>query len=170
MKTLFLIAVLSITALSFGGAKPADYSGNWTLDMKQSKNLPKYYERIQSHKLNITQDEKLLNVRVEIGREQNEPEKIDLAYNLDGSETKTEMKIRTQDGLLSVPTTLKAVVKDEGKLEIIITREVPMPDKTFKGITVEDWELSVDGKTLTIHKTDTAPWGTMESEMVFVRA
>lgn len=169
MKTLFLITALSIAAFSFGGAKPANYSGAWTLDMKQSKNLPKYYERIQSHKLNITQDEKRLNVGVEIGREQHEPEKIDLIYNLDGSETKTEMKLRTQDGLVSVPTTLKAVVKDDGKIEITITREVPMPDKTFKGVTVEDWELSADGKTLTIHKTDNAPWGKMESEMIFLR-
>jgi hypothetical protein len=72
--------------------------------------------------------------------------------------------------MVNVPTTLKMITKEDGGVEITISRDVPMPDKTFKGVTVENWELSRDGKTLTIHKTDTAPWGTMESEMVFVKS
>ena len=49
------------------------------------------------------------------------------------------------------------------------TIEITMPDKTFKEITVEDWELSNDGKTLIIHRTDDTSRGKMQFDMVFVK-
>lgn len=170
MKLLLIAVILSITALASGVTKPANYSGTWTLDKSQSKNLPRYYERIQSHKLFITQDEQHLKVAVEISLGQNEPDKMNFNYNLDGTETKTETSIRGPGGLMSVPTLLKAVVKDEGRLSITITRDISMPDRTFKAVTTEDWQLSADGKSLTIHKVDDTPRGKMESDMVFVKS
>lgn len=169
MKTLLLAVALSISALASGVTKPADYAGTWTLDKNQSKNLPRYYERIQSHKLIITQDERHLNIAVEIGLGQNEPDKMSFNYNLDGSETKTETSIRGPGGLLSVPTVLKAIVKESGGLAITITRDITMPDRRFKAVTTEDWQLSADGKTLTIHKADDTARGKMESDMIFLK-
>src|SRR5919205_905387 len=104
-----LAAVLSVTAF----AKPANYAGVWMLDLKQSKDLPPFYANVQSHKLSIKQDEKTLDVGVDIseaGREQ--PLHFDFAYSLDGTETKTETQVRTPGGLRSVPTTLKAVAAE----------------------------------------------------------
>lgn len=169
MKNLSLAIVLLITSFAFGAAKPADYAGNWSLDMKQSKNLPPYYSNVKSHKLFIEQDEKRLKIAVEVDAERGEPDRINLTYNLDGSEVKTETGIRTQNGLIQVPTTLKAAAGEDGKLQITITREIPLPDKIFKGVTVEDWELSSDGKTLTIPRTDDTPRGKMQADMVFVK-
>ena len=170
MKTLFLAAALAITSLAFGGwTKTANYAGTWTLDMKQSKDLPRYYDRVKSHKLIVTQDEKHLNVAVEVDIGQPEPDKFNFLYNLDGDESKTETMIRTPDGPKAVPTTLQAAVAEDGKLRITIRREIQMPDRTLKGVTTEDWELSADAKTLTIHRTDDTPRGKMQSEMIFVK-
>lgn len=169
MKKLLLAIVLLATSFVFAATNPANYGGAWSLDLKQSKNLPKFYENVKSHKIVITQDEKLLNVAVEIQLGQNEPDKLNFAYQLDGTETKTEAKIRTQNGPMTVPATLKAVVKDDGKLQITISREIPLGDTTFKGITVEDWQLSPDGKTLNIHREDDTPRGKMQADLVFVK-
>lgn len=170
MKTIVLVIAMLMASFAFGAAKPANYAGSWTLAMKQSKNLPKYYAEVKSHQLNIRQDDKHLDVAVEIGHPQGEPDKINFMYNLDGSETKTETKIRTQNGLVSVPTILKATVGDNGTLHITIAREIPMGDQTFKGVSVEDWVLSADQKTLTIHRADETPRGKMEADMIFLKS
>lgn len=171
MKTLFLAAALAAVSLAFGGgAKPAaNYAGAWTLDKQQSKGLPPYYDRVKSHRLVVTQDEQHLNVAVEVDTGQPEPDRLNFVYNLDGTETKTETMIRTPEGRVNVPTTLKATVGEAGKIQITITRDLQMPGKVFKGVTVEDWELSADGKTLTIHRADDTPRGKMQADMVFLR-
>jgi hypothetical protein len=169
MKKLFLVIALIFACFTFAQAKPANYAGNWTLDTAKSKNLPKYYERIKSHKLSITQDEKQLKVAVTVDLGGSEPDKLSFVYNLDGSETKTQTQIRTQDGPMQVPTTLSAKVGADGKIHIIIAREIQLPDGPFKGTTIEDWELSADGKTLTIHRADDTPRGKTESDMIFVK-
>src|SRR5215213_8284092 len=104
-------AFLLAASLAFGVAgKPADYTGAWTLDMKQSQNLPPFYSNVQGHKLNITQDEKHLRVAVEISDGGAEPFKANFDYNLDGTETQAETQMRTPNGTRNIPTTLKAEV------------------------------------------------------------
>ncbi len=172
LKNLLLCAALLAAANLLGAAaKPADYTGAWTLDMKQSKNLPPFYQNVQSHKLNVTQDEKHLRVAVEIGDGGAEPFKANFDYNLDGTETKTETPMRTPNGTRAVPTTLKAEAVEGGGLHITITRERPTRDGgTVKLATTEDWKLSSDGKTLNIHRADETPRGEkMESDLVFVK-
>ncbi len=172
LKNLLIGAFLLAAAGAFGlSAKPADYSGAWSLDMKQSKNLPPFYSNVQSHKLDIKQDEKHLRVAVEISDGGAEPFRANFDYNLDGTETKTETRMRTPDGTRNIPTTLKAEVTEGGGLHITITRERPTRDgSTMKLPTVEDWHLSADGKTLNIRRSDETPRGErVESEMVFVR-
>jgi hypothetical protein len=172
LKNVIIAAALLAASLAFGPAgKPADYSGAWSLDMKQSKNLPPFYSNVQSHKLNVTQDEKHLRVAVEIGDGGAEPFKTSFDYNLDGAETKTETQMRTPNGTRSIPTTLKAEVVEGGGLHITITRERPGRDGgTMKLATVEDWRLGADGKTLNIHRTDETPRGDKnEADMVFVK-
>ena len=171
LKNLVLGAALLAASLAALSVRPADYSGAWTLDMKQSKNLPPFYSNVQSHKLNIRQDDKHLRVAVEIGDGSAEPFKADFDYSLDGAETKTETQMRTPAGPRNIPTTLKAEVAEGGGLHITITRERPTRDgAVLKLATVEDWRLSPDGKTLNIRRSDETPRGEkMESEMVFVR-
>jgi hypothetical protein len=171
-RLLFAAALVAVTFANVLAVKPANYSGAWALDMKQSKNLPAYYSHIKGHKLSVTQDDKQLRVAVEIDDAQAaEPFRMDFAYALDGTETKTETQIRTPAGARSVPTTLKAVAAEDGTLRVTITRDIDMPDgSAVKAVTVEDWKLSADAKTLTIHRADDGPRGKTESDMIFVKA
>jgi hypothetical protein len=170
MRRLLFAAALIAAIFANALAKPANYAGNWTLDIKQSKNLPPYYSHIESHKLAITQDDKQLRVAVEISDTENGPFKTGFLYSLDGTETKTETQIRTPAGTRSVPTTLKAAAAEDGKLHITITREITTPDgRALKLISTEDWQLSPDAKTLTIHRNDDTPRGKTESDMIFIK-
>jgi hypothetical protein len=170
MKRLLFAAALVAASFATAAAKPASYAGAWTLDMKQSKNLPPYYSHVESHKLSITQDDKQLRVAVEISDTQAGPFRANFVYQLDGAETKTETPVRTPAVTRAVPTTLKAVAAEDGTLRITITREITMPDgATIKAVLTEDWRLSPDAKTLTIHRTDDSPRGKTESDMVFVK-
>jgi hypothetical protein len=170
-RLLFAAALIAATFVNVLALKPADYAGAWTLDMKQSKNLPPYYSHIQGHKLSVTHDDKHLRVAVEIDDTQAaEPFRMNFAYTLDGTDTKTETQIRTPAGARSVPTTLKAVAAEDGTLRVTITRDIDMPDgAAVKAVTVEDWKLSADAKTLTIHRNDDGPRGKTEY-MIFVKA
>ena len=170
MKPFILMVAIAVTSLMAGVAEVANYAGTWTLDMKQSQNLPKFYEGVKSQKLIIRQNERYLDIAVEVDRGQSAPDKMHFLYNLDGTESKTETAIRTPDGMVNLPTTLKAIVGAAGKLQLVIDRAIPSAEKTLKGTTTEDWELSADGHTLTIHRTDETPQGKMQMVMVFVKS
>jgi hypothetical protein len=169
MKRIIFVILLLLAAGVFAGTKAADFSGKWSLDMKQSKNLPPFYANIKSHRLAITQDEKQLTVAVDIDAGRSETDKFNFIYNLDGSDSKTETPIRTPNGLIMAPTVLNAKNGADGKLQITITREIALPDKSFKGVTIEDWELCKDGKTLTIKRTDELPNGKVTADLIFVK-
>jgi uncharacterized protein YpmS len=169
MKKLFLIAALMFISFTFAQAKAVNYAGSWRLDKTKSKNLPTFYENIKSQQLVVTQDEKQLKIAVTVDLGQSSPDKMNFAYNFDGNETKTETTIRTPGGPRQVPSTLKAVVGQDGKVQLTIARELQTPNGVLKGTTIEDWELSADGKTLTIHRVDDTPRGKMEMDMVFVK-
>jgi hypothetical protein len=170
MRKVVFVILLLLAAGVLANVSAADFSGNWSLDLKQSKNLPPYYANIKSHKLAITQDEKHFNVAVDIDAGRSEPDKFNFIYNLDGSDSKTEVPIRTPNGLLMVPTLLSVKTGTDGKMQITITRDIKLSDKSFKGITIEDWELSKDGKTLTIKRTDELPNGKTTAEMIFLKS
>jgi hypothetical protein len=160
-------ALLLASSPARGAAKSVDYSGAWTLDVVRSKNLPPFYGNVKSHKLRVKQDWGYLIVEVEVDDGGAEPFKTTFGYKLDGTETKTQ--VRTPSGTLDVPTTLRAVPAEGGGLHITITREAVRRDQPFRAVTTEDWRLSPDGKTLDIRRTDDAPRGRVEYEMVFVR-
>jgi hypothetical protein len=168
MKMLF--AAVALTVAAHGPARPADYAGSWTLDAARSRNLPEYYSRVKSHALVITQDDAHLNVGVAIDIGEAQPDRFDLVYTLDGNPVETETRIRTPDGLASVPTTLRATVDGAGAVHIAITRRITSPSGPFVAETREDWALSPDGRTLTIHRVDNTRRGQMEADMVFARS
>jgi hypothetical protein len=170
MKYLIFTMAMILLSSTLVLAKPTNFAGSWTLDKEQSKDLPSFYENVKSHKLNITQDEKTLNVGVEINDGRPEIAKLNFVYNLDGTESKAETKIRTPNGEMSVPTTLKAETAQNGILKITISRDIMLSNGSFKGITVESWELSGDGKTLKIHRADDTPRGKLEFDMIFVKS
>lgn len=167
MKRIALTAaLLAATALTAAPATP-NYSGKWTLDASKSQGLPPFYSRVTSHTLNVAQNDKTLDVAVEVSVGGQAPDKLDFHYTLDGQETKTESSIRTVSGPMKTPAYLKARVDDAGKLAITIDRVIPGNQSHMK--TNELWTLSPDGKTLTVHRLDENPAGSRESDMVFVK-
>jgi hypothetical protein len=161
---------VSVAATGTAAVAPANYAGSWTLDLAASKGLPPYYANVKSHKLAIAQDAAKLDVFVTIDAGRPAPDTVRLVYPLDGSESKTTTAVRTPAGLTKVPTTLKAAAAEDGGVHITIAREITMPDRTIKAITTEDWHLSADGRTLTVHRVDDSPRGRMEADMVFLKS
>ena len=161
--------LLTSAVLMAATPKPANYAGKWTLDRAQSRNLPKYYEHVASHTLDITQSEAALDVDVTISAPDHDPDHFNFHYALNGEETSTTTKIRTPSGPTEVPTKLKATRGAQGGLSISIARQFEMNGEPIKAVTIETWELSADGKTLTVHRADETPRGKMECDMVFVR-
>jgi len=166
-----LLPLALLLAVRMHAAGPADFSGQWSLDRSQSKDLPPFYEEVKSHSLKITQNEKELVVGVDITSDAHEPLHIDFTYSLDGQPTKTESQVRTPNGPLSVPTILTAKPADDGKIGITIERDLPSPrsGEPMKGTTVETWRLQ-DAKTLVIDRVDETRRGTMTSTLVFTRS
>lgn len=170
MKMLLAGLALAVAAHQPVPVKPVNYAGSWTLDVAQSRSLPDYYARVKSHRLTITQDDARMDIAVEIDIGGPEPDRLRFSYPLDGTPVETETGIRMRDGLVNVPTTLRARVDDAGAVHITISRRIPMPDRVVVGETWEDWALSPDGRTLTIHRVDDTPRGRLEADMVFVRS
>jgi hypothetical protein len=155
-KTLSALALLAMTFPLFAAA-PASYAGKWTYDAAASKDMPPMFAGVKLWTLDVTQDAKQLTTRVHIENDRMPTFDQTFVYALDGTETKTETAIMTPDGPKQVPTTPQANVADGGALRLTIARELPMNGETIHGVVTEQWSLSADGKTLTIHRHDDGP-------------
>src|SRR5215510_12830417 len=96
-------------------------------------------------------------------------------YTLDGNETVIQMEAREGDadqpGQLGGNLVAKASWKNSGKiLELQYTRQLKTPDGNERSVTSKDrWELSNDGKTLTIKRAVETPRGTHEVKLLFIK-
>jgi hypothetical protein len=175
MKILLLAALLGTAAaapLPSAPVAPPDYSGAWTLDRAQSPGLPAFYANVRGQRLAVAQTGSRLRVDVEIDEQgAAEPERFRFEYALDGTETTATSRIRTQNGMTDVPTRLRAAHGDDGRLHITIARELSMGGETVTATGTEEWELSADGRTLTVHHVEQMPrGGELRFDMVFARA
>jgi hypothetical protein len=170
MNKLFLAIMLLATTFTFAAVMPVNYAGTWTLDTKQSKDLPDNLRNVDFVKLYITQDKKVLKVVGETKFNGEEAFKQTDVYNLDGTESKKPTEVSKGSGTLKIPTTRKVLVADDGKLKLIKARGFQTTNGGFIIAQVEDWTLSADGKTLTVHHTNQMD-GTKkeEYELVFVK-
>ena len=163
-------ALLPFALLLAAHVHAADFSGRWSLDKAESKDLPPFYEEVKTHSLKIAQSEKELLVGVEITSAAHEPMQMAFTYRLDGKPTKTESQVRTPNGAMSVPTVLTAKPESNGEMHITIERELPARGgETMKGTTFEKWRLQPDGKTLVIDRVDEMRRGTTTSTLIFKR-
>jgi len=172
MNKLFLAIMLLATTFTFAAIIPVNYAGTWTLDTKQSKYLPENLPNVNSVKLYVTQDNKVLKVVDETKfNGQEEVFKQTDVYNLDGTESTKPTEVKKGDGTLKIPATRKLVVAADGKLKLIKARGFQTSNGGGFIITqVEDWTLSADGKTLTVHHTNQMDGAKKEEyEMVFVK-
>jgi hypothetical protein len=164
-KFVFLLSIVFLFALSAFAQTPPNFAGEWKLDT--SKLDERRAAMIKSQTMTVTQDG--TEIKSTTVTERNAPpagggggggqggppgggggggfgggQGGPVSYKLDGSEVVTERE--TQMGKISTKTTAK--IKD-GKLEVTSVTGTPNGDMTRK-IT---WELSADGKTLTVKNT-----------------
>jgi hypothetical protein len=166
MNSLLTLALALTAAASPLDHTAPSYAGAWTLDLGKSTGLPDYYSRVKSHKLSIAQNEAQLKVEVTVDAGFGEPDKIPFAYALNGVETKTETSIRGPGGLVPVPTKLTASQSSDGHVHINITRIIAMGGPPMDAVTTEEWSMSADGSTLTVHRIDDTPRGHVDGSPV----
>ena len=171
-KSLILGAVLSLFVITVAVSAQGNFAGDWTLDKDKSEMGER--SRIKSMTMNVTQSDAELKYERKAEREEREGggrgagrrgrggNAGSVAVSLDGKET----TVKTPRG----DAKLTAKKLDGNKLQV--TRA-----QTFEGrmgeitiTTVETWELSDDGKTLTVSSETETPRGTRNSKMVFVKS
>lgn len=176
-KGLLIGAFFALLAFSAGAsAQVTNFGGTWILDVSKSKLDER--ARIESQTLTVTQTDK--DIKVETATKRLPPPAdapqgmggrmgggfgpgdAPMTYTLDGKETKIEQ----QGPMGSVPVTLKAKF-DGAKLVLSSSRTFTGPMGEVTSTSKETWELSADGKALTVNKENTSPRGTNTSTMVY---
>ena len=160
-------------------AQKADFSGKWTLDVAKSKLGER--NNIETQTLTVAQTANDIKIDTAtkraappagapgggggmgggMGRGADGP----ATYVLDGKDVKTEIP---GPGGATVPVTINAKI-DGGKLVLSSSRTFTTPNGAITSTTKETWELSADGKTLTVNVERTSPRGTDTTTKVFVK-
>jgi hypothetical protein len=161
-KFVFLLSIVCLFAMSAFAQTPS-FAGDWKLDT--SKLDERRAAMIESQTMKVEQTDKEIKSTTTIvqkaGAQTNGrgmgPGGTN-TYKLDGSEVVTERD--TPNGKVSIKTTTKL---NGNKLEISNTFPGPNGDVTNK----TTWELSADGKTLTVKSTRMTPNGEVTIESVY---
>ncbi len=174
-RNIVLAAIFSLFVLAMSAsAETANYSGTWTLDVSKSKLGER--NMIAEQTLTVVQTDKDITVTPKTKRNP-PPDGMGggrggfgggdnaTTYSLDGKETKTEVEGR----MGKMPVTLSAKT-DGGKLHLSSSSTFSGPNGEMTITTKETWELSSDGKTLTINTERTTPRGTDSNTRVFTKS
>lgn len=189
-RTLFLAVFVGLFAVAaLAQDKKTDFSGGWTLDVEKSKLGER--ARIESMTMTVTQTAADVTVATSVKRL---PPPADagqgggmrppgggmgggmrggmggfgdgtFSYTLDGRESSVE----TDGPMGKVPVKLKAELGGDGRLKLVQTRTMNTQMGEFTLTTRETWELSADGKTLTVKREMDTPRGSNTTEMIFAK-
>ena len=145
-------------------AAGANFAGTWELDKAKSEGLQGPAATAQSNTLTVTQTDKVLTaVTKVVGADGQAMPAPTYNYNLDGSETTTEIT-----GRMTGKAKNKVKWMSDGKiLEINSIREISVQGQDVTITVKEHWELADDGKALKIHRTTETPRGTQEQKLVY---
>ncbi|NNE98593.1 MAG: hypothetical protein HKN25_06200 [Pyrinomonadaceae bacterium] len=174
-KNVVLAAAALLLAMTFSvpAQSNTSFAGDWTLDMDKSQLGER--SRVESMTMKVTQSDNELTYERKVEREAREGggggrgmgrgrggNVGAIAFNLDGTETKAE-----GGGRRGGKVTLQAKMLEGGNLELHQTRSFEGPMGAISIKTVETWELSEDGKTLTVSSETETPRGNRSAKMVF---
>lgn len=168
-KYLFILSLVCLFALTSFAQTP-NVSGEWTLNKGKSKMDERQAASIESQSLKVEQTAKELKVTVttkQTGEQGSTRTDIGGGVNtylFSGQEFSSESQ--TQIG--TVFTKTKGEIKD-GKLNLQSVRTIDAPMGQITITTKEIWELSADGKTLTIKREFESQRGKINSESVFTK-
>jgi hypothetical protein len=176
------VLLVGLWAVSAAPLAPANFAGTWALDKAKSKDLPPQMENIKTLTLTVTQDAQQLATDTKVERNENAeggggpgmgggggggrrgggmmgPQNV--AYKLDGSEATLDTGGRGT-------ATAKAEWQNGGKsLKLTTKRTFDFQGNSVTTTNTEVWELSGDGKTLTVQRTSESPRGTQSSTLVY---
>jgi hypothetical protein len=179
-KLFFATAVVCLFALAAFAQKAPNFGGTWTLDVSKSKLGDR--NNIESQTLTVTQTDK--DVKIETATKRTPPPAnagggggmgggrmggggdMPMTYTLDGKEMKMDM---AGPGGNTIPVSMTGKV-DGGKLYLTRSSTFNGPNGAMTSTTKETWELSGDGKTLTISTERTSPRGTDTTTKVFTKS
>ena len=181
-KSFILAAAICLFAMTFAvsAQENATFAGDWTLDKERSELGER--SRVKSMTMKVTQSDNELTHERKVEREAREGggggrgmgrggrrggggNVGAIAFSLDGKETKVEAP-----GRRGGEVKLQAKMLEGGKLELLQTRAFEGPNGAVSIKTVETWELSDDGKTLTVASETETQRGKRESKMVFTKS
>jgi hypothetical protein len=181
-------ALLAAGASAARAQAPADFAGTWALDKGKSRNLAAVWDSFHFHYRKVTQNARLIVVESEVGvasRDRGQGSQTappgdaqprrrrggrglpgllpqSATYNLDGSET------RADEG--GVPASAVLTAKWKGKaLELTNKFTGRYGGNDLRWTITELWELSEDGKLLSVRQTITGEGMTQDSTLVFTR-
>ncbi len=187
-KKTALLASLCLLAMTFAVSaqqiKTENFIGNWKLDVDQSELGVR--SNVESMTMTVSktvlEDETMLTVTKVTKREQREGGSgilgrqgrgrggsIDgnnvetINYDLSGKETNSIVDRGRTAGKASA----KLKTQGDGSLVIVQTSEFDSPRGSVKIKNTETWNLSADGKTLTVSTESETPRGNRNSKMVF---
>ncbi len=162
-------------AIAISAQTTPNYAGDWTLDKDKSELGER--SRVKSMTMNVTQTDKELTYERKAereaapegggrgmggggGRGPGGGEPGAMTFSLDGKETKAEAG--------RGEAKLKAKAEKE-KLTLSTERNFEGPMGSISLTTVETWELSSDGNTLTVSSQTKTPRGDQSQKMVFTK-
>jgi hypothetical protein len=171
-RALVVCCLIAATVVLAFAVKPSDFSGTWSLDLSKSK-LPQMGgpgggmggSPMTAQTLTVKQDEKAITIETKTEGGMGGGGTQTVTYNLDGTETKTEMT----RGNMTIPVTLKAKVNENGSLEFTRVSKFNGPQGEITTTTKETWEITDGGKGLKIHRVSESPRGTSESDWVYAK-
>jgi hypothetical protein len=178
MRKVFLMAAaLCLFSAAAYSQKATNYSGTWTLDVAKSTLDARM--RIESMTMTVEQTAGELKVSTVTKRQappadasrpappagRSGPGEVTTTYDLSGRETKIEV-----DGPNGkTPQMLKAI-SETGKLTLSKVQNFSTPMGEMTQTTKEVWQLSPDGKTLTVNREQSSQRGSNSATMVFTKS
>jgi hypothetical protein len=164
-SSIFVVVMMAMVSVS---AAPADFSGTWKLDPSKST-LPQRPGGGGGAPADVTlvvkQDAKTLTAERKAVRDGQPVPSTPVTYNLDGSETTSQMTGR-------MTGTSKHTTKWQGDgkiLEINTVSKLNMQGQEFEVTAQAHWELMDGGKTLKVHTKRTTPQGEQESTEIYTK-
>lgn len=184
-KFVFLLSVVCLFALSAFAQTP-NFAGEWNLDKSKSKLSEQQTASIESRTITVEQNDK--EIKATTATKRNAPAGGQggpppggggmgggrgmmggggdgtSTYSLDGKEVVTERE--TQMG--KIPTKTIAKIKD-GKFHVESSTTFNTPNGEMTMTNKSVWELSADGKTLTVKTTQSGRNGDTTTEWVYTK-
>jgi hypothetical protein len=175
-RNLVLAAIFSLFLLAVStSAQTADFSGTWSLDVSRSKLGDR--NMIAEQTLTVVQTAKDITVTPATKRTA-PPDAAGgggARGGMGGGDTKSTFTLDGKGKDVTVdsprgPSTATLTGKSEGgKLNLTTSRSFDGPNGPMTMSSKETWELSSDGKTLTITTERTTPRGTDSTTKVFTK-